>query len=262
MTRLFSILAALSVSCMTFAQEAPVQKGRPNRGQGQANKADRADHAFHLDFSESVSFYSFDSDIVVVNTHVGFEATDWLDISADLPVFNNEVGTGLGDVTLTGTVGLIDGKCDFLGADTATLDGFVAFGIPLDGDFSSDNLVITVGGDAGLGWDSWDLDLGVAYSFVDGATYVPQLGGFISGNYGVASGTLAYAFNPKFSVGGKVVETWSDDSGSILTVGPVATWNINRRISLTGEVGFSVADSDLMYGTMDVCGSLGLSISF
>ena len=249
MTRLISLLAALSICGITFAQDT-------------SNCEAKADCAFQLDLSETVSFYSFDTNIVAVNTHVAFEATDWLEVSADLPIFNNEVGTGLGDVTVAGTVGLIDSKCDFLGADKATLDAFVAFGIPLDVEFSWDNLVFTVGGDAGLGWDSWNLDLGLAYSFVDGATYVPQLGGFVSGDYGVASGTLTYAFTPRFSVGGKVVETWSDEGGDILTLGPVASWKINRRMSLTGEVGFSVSDSDLTNGSMDAYGMVGLNISF
>ena len=124
MTRLISLLAALSICGITFAQDT-------------TNCEAKADCAFQLDLSETVSFYSFDTNIVAVNTHVAFEATDWLEVSADLPIFNNEVGTGLGDVTVAGTVGLIDSKCDFLGADKATLDAFVAFGIPLDGEFSS-----------------------------------------------------------------------------------------------------------------------------
>lgn len=223
--------------------------------------ASKTDSSFHLDFTEQVSVWSFDSTIVEANTTLAWEATNWLTLDAQLPIYNNEAETGVGDISIAATIGILDGKCEFLGANKAHLDLVGAVSIPLDGAFSSDNAVFTIGADTGLSWGAWSLGIDGSYSFVDGATYVPQLGGFINSNWGNASATLAYAWNA-FSVGAKLNETWSTDDGDILTLGPTLSWKIANNIELNGEVGFTVQNQGLNYGSSDFYVAGGLGISF
>jgi hypothetical protein len=123
--------------------------------------------------------------------------------------------------------------------------------------------VYTFGGKAGFGWGSWSFDLDGSYSLVDGSTFVPTLGGFIDSDYVGVSGTVAHSgLIDGLTLGVKVSETWSDNDGDILTVGPVASWNITNSLVLSGGVGFTVLDNDLTNGSSDVCGSVGLQFSF
>lgn len=223
--------------------------------------AAKTENSFHLDFTEQVSVWSFENTIVEANTAIAWEATSWLTIDAQLPVYNNEAETGVGDISVGATIGILDGNCEFLGANKAHLDLVGAVSIPLDGAFSSDNAVLTVGADTGLSWGAWSLGIDGSYSFVDGGTYVPELGGFINSNWGNASATFSYAWNT-LSIGAKVNETWSSDDGNILTLGPTLAWQISKTVSLNGEVGFTVQDQDLNYGNSDFYVAGGLGISF
>ena len=218
---------------------------------------------FVLTFDETVGFYSFDNDIVSSNTEIGLGLTDWLTVSADLAVFNDGDETDFGDLTFVADAQIVNGKGGFFNTDKTTLNAFFGVGVPLDGFFSSDSAIYTIGGKAGFGWGSWSLDLDGSYNLVDGATFVPTLGGFIDSDYVGVSGTVSHSgLIDGLTLGVKVSETWSDNDGDILTVGPVAAWSITNSLSLSGEVGFTVLDNDLTNGSSDLYGSVGLQFSF
>lgn len=226
----------------------------------QATQAEPAisDTTFALSLQEDIGVWSFDESIAAFDTEISWKAAEWLKVSASLPVYNTGGSTGLGDIGVDASVRVIDGKCDFLFADKASFYLNGGLGIPVDGEFSSDNLVYRVGADASLSWGKWTLDGGVSYSFVDGNTFVPQLGGFVGGDWGSADGTLSYAWGD-MNAGARTTYTWSADDGNILTLGPVVGWKPWDAVSIGAEVGFTLDESDLQSGGSDffVAASIG-----
>ena len=223
--------------------------------------ADKA--AFALDFGAEVDYFGFDNGVTVITPTVGFNIFEKLDFSATLPVYNNSVETGIGDLNFGAEYSLLNGKCEFLGACCASLGVNAFVGVPLDGQFSSYNTTYTVGGDFGLGWSKFHYDQTLSYLFdSDGAVYVAPLGGFVDSAVFSAASTLSYSFTDDMSAGVVFDQTYGSDSGQFLTLGPCATYKVNDSVNFDFAIGFPVLQEDMPYGEADFTLSAGIGFAF
>lgn len=246
----FAALLSLGIMHGAYGQESTPVASAPET------------HAFALDFTAEADYYNFDESLVVVTPSVGFELFEVLDATVTLPVYNDSASTGLGDINFGVDYTLLQTKLELLGADKFDLAIGGAVGVPLDGDFSSDNPTFTVSGDFGLSWGKLHFNQEAAYLFnTGGEVYIPAFGGYIGDNVFSAASTLNYDCMNKWSFGVELLQFYSDDS-QYISAGPTVDWTISNTAALDFSVGFPVSQEDMPYGENDFTVSAGLGFKF
>lgn len=256
-TAMIYLAALLSFGTVARAEEASVQ---PEPAPCASQCATQS--SFALDFSVDADYYAFTDEIVVITPEIGFAGVlENLDLTVALPLYNDSVTTGLGNLNFGADYTLFNGKCGFLAADSASLGVNAQFGLPLDGEFSSDDPVWALGGDLSLGWGKIAFHQTAEYQFESGSVFLPQFGGFVDGSVFSADSTLAYSLTEDFSVGALFTQDYLDGGAEVLTLGPSATYKVHG-LNFDLAVGFPVVQEDMPYGDSDFTVSAGLGFQF
>lgn len=250
-TAIFGLAALLSLGAIANAEEA-----NPPANNREKTKA------FALDFSVEGELFAFDKELYVVTPSVGFTLFEVLDATVSLPVYNtaDEQGIG-GDLNFGVEYGVEQKKPGLFNADSSTLSVNGQFGLPLGGEYASENYTFTVGGAFGLEWDKVSFEQNVSYLFSTGDTFVPVFGGFLDSEVLSLNSNLSYAFSNKFKVGVDFAQYYAGDS-TLLTVGPSIDWSISKSASFNVAVGFVVDQEDMPYGELDCTVKAGLGFKF
>ena len=238
-------------------------------------------NGFKFDLASDVSLFNFeDGNIVAVTEKFAYTVDEKIELGASISLFNdqnksynpsefawqlndgvNDVsGTGLGDLDFSLTYNLIDSKCDFLKTDFATLDFVVGSKIPLQGAYSSSDVVVYVGGEAGVAWGNIALNQTFTYSFVDEYTYSPVFGGFVNDDVYGGVTTLSYVMNDEFVVSVNAEQGYSGSS-SVFLVGPEVSWNFSKNAIFNASVDVPVV-YDAQSADLNVVLSAGISFKF
>lgn len=246
-----------------------------------AQPAKECSDAFKFDLASDVSLYNFeDGNIVAVTEKFTYTVDQKVKLGAAVSLFNdqnksfnprefawqlndgvNDVsGTGLGDVDFFLTYNLFDSKCDFLKTDFATLDVVVGGKVPVQGAYSSSDVVLYVGGEAGLAWGNVALNQTFTYSFVDAYTYSPVFGGFVNDDVYGGVTTLSYVMNEKFTVSVNFDQEYFG-SNSALLVGPEFDYKFAKNATFNASVDFPVA-YDAPSADLNVVVSAGIGFQF
>lgn len=256
-TAMVWLAALLACGVSAKAEEASVQpEAAPCASQCSTGSP------FALDFSVDADYYNFTDGIVVVTPEIGFNGVlENLDLSVDLPVYNNSVTTGMGNLNFGADYTLFKGKCGFLAADCASLGVNAQFGLPLDGEFSSEDPVFAFGGDFGLGWGKFAFHQTAEYQIDSGLVYLPQFGGFVDGSVFSADSSLLYSVTDTLKFGALLEQNYLDGGGEYLSLGPSATYS-THGVDFDLSVGFPVVQEDMPYGDADFTISAGLGFKF
>lgn len=217
---------------------------------------------FALDFSAQVDYFAFDNELYVVTPSVGFTLFEVLDATVSLPVYNTSEEQGIGgDLNFGVEYGLLQDKTGLFGSDASTLSVNGQFGLPLGGEYASENYTFTVGAAAGLNWGKVAFNQDVSYLFNTGETFVPVFGGFLDTEVLSATSSISYELVDSLKIGADFSQYYAGDA-QLLTLGPSVEWAISDTASLDVGVGF-VLDQDAMpYGDLDYTVSAGLGFKF
>ena len=218
--------------------------------------------AFALDFSAQTDFYNFDEGLVVITPSAGFKLFEVLDATVSLPVYNDTEVTGIGDVNFDVEYGVLQTKQGLLWSDSSSLALNGGVGLPLGGDYSSDNMTFTFGGEFGLDWGKVAFDQTASYLInTGGEVYVPTFGGFVNENVLSATSSLSYNFTDSFSIGVDFSQFYAGDA-KYLSLGPTVGLDLGKTATLDLSVGFPVDQQDMPYGDCDFTISAGLGFQF
>lgn len=218
--------------------------------------------AFALDFSTEVDYFNFAEDVTVVTPTVGFKLFEVLDASVALPIYNDSVETGVGNVLVGANYGLFQDKSGLLWSDSSALSIGAVVGIPLDGQYASDNTTFAPNIALGFDWGKVGFDQTVSYLFESGDVYVATLGGFVDAAVLSTSSTLSYNFTGDFNIGAVLLYTDAVDSGQFATLGPCATYKVTDKVDFDVSLGFPVIQEDMPYGEADFTLSAGIGFAF
>lgn len=220
---------------------------------------------FSISLDSSVNFFDFDDGMITqIDTEFLFDVRDNLKLGIGLPVFNESdvrVGsTGLGDMDVFAVVSLIDGKCDYLANDHVWLDFTGGFKVPLDGRYSSDQVVPHLGTEIGGEWGAVSLSYGFTYEFVDQYTFSPALGGFVYGNIYEGVATLGYQASDELEIH-FTASQYFWEGNDLLLVGPGFNYKITDNFSFGAD--FAVpTTNDTEYSDLNICMSAGVQFDF
>jgi hypothetical protein len=258
---LAAILSAGVMSQVKADETAPVATTTTVAPVPVAAATEKAD-AFALDFSAQTDFYNFDDGLVVITPSAGFELFEVLDATVSLPVYNDTEVTGIGDLDFNVEYSLLQTKQGLLWSDSSSLALNGGFGLPLGGDYSSDNMTFTFGGEFGFDWGKIAFDQTASYLVnTGGEVYVPTFGGFIEENVFSATSSLSYNFTKSFSVGMDFSQFYAGDA-QYLSVGPTVGLDLGKTTALDLSVGFPVDQQNMPYGDCDFTVSAGLAFKF
>lgn len=258
---IFAMASALALSPMTWGQDeaAPKQQPRP-RGE----RVSRPDWTvpFKLDFALEGEYWAFDNDLYVVTPEVGFTLWDSFDFTVGLPIYNTAETQGIGgDLNIGVEYGILQEKESLFGADSAELSVNGQLGIPLGGDYASENYTLTLGGEFGLNWGKVGFSQDFSYLFQTGFVFIPTFGGFVDSEFISAKSSLSYDFSKDFVGSVDFVQAYAGDA-SLLTLGPSVEWQFSKNGSLSLGAGF-VLDQDAMpYGDLDWTLKAGIGFQF
>jgi hypothetical protein len=269
MNSIFKTVASLvSVFATTFAfaQEVP------------ANDPAICCEKFKIDWTVSASIYDLDAgNIFVLDNRFTTDITDKFTVGVSVPVINNSNeatnggvswqlnnggpefnGTGFSDIDLFVVYDLWDGKCSYLAAN-AQVDLIGGVKAPIDGNFSSSDPVLYIGGVAELSKDAWKLTQGIKWEIVDDYTFNPVFGGFIDGDVLALDTKFMYTLNNGMNLGAKVNQQYTDGSGVFL-LGPAFDCKVGNGL-LNVDLGFAVAE-DIPYDEIGAVVSVGFNYAF
>jgi hypothetical protein len=247
----------------------------------EAQPAKECCEGFKFDLASDVSLYNFeDGNIFAVTEKFTYTVDEKIKLGASVSLFNdqnksfnprefawqlndgvNDVsGTGIGDVDFFLTYNLLDSKCDFLKTDFATLDFIVGGKVPVQGAYSSSDVVLYVGGEAGVAWGNIALNQNFTYSFVDGYTYSPVFGGFVNDDVYGGVTTLSYVADKDFVVSVNAEQQYFGSNSAFL-VGPEVSWTFCKNATFNASVDFPVV-YDAPSADLNVVVSAGIGFQF
>lgn len=246
--------------------------------QAPAEPAACCDKEFKIDWTATASLYDLDAgNIFVIDNRFSTDITEDFTVGIGLPVINNDnetsasglswqlnnggpefSGTGFSDVDFFVGYDLWNGNCSFFDA-TAQVDLIGGIKAPIDGNFSSSDPVLYIGGVGELAKDKWKLSQGLKWEIVEDYTFNPVFGGFIEGDVVALDTKFMYSVNEGMSLGVNANQQYADGSGVFL-LGPAmsAKW---KSISLDISLGFAVAD-DIPYDDLGSVVSVGFGYTF
>jgi len=221
--------------------------------------------SFTMTIDSSVNFFDFDDgSITQIDTELLFDVAEKLKLGVGLPVFNESgtrVGaTGLGDMDVFAVVNLIDGKCDYLANDHVWLDFTGGFKIPLDGRYSSDEVVPHLGTEIGGEWGAVSLSYGFTYEFVDQYTFSPALGGFVYGNIYEGVATLGYQASDELEIH-FTASQYFWEGNDLLMIGPGFNYKVTDAFSFGADLSVPTTN-DTAYSDLNICLSAGVEFNF
>lgn len=235
---------------------------------------------FKINLSEQVSFFNLESDTITkIDTSLGFDILDNLNINLSLPVYNDnnttsspqeiawqlnngiagDDGTGLGDGIVQLKYSALRG-IDVFGTKSGNINLIGGVQIPLDGEFSSSDFTYFGGLEFNFTKDKINFSQDAKYFLVDDYTYNPYLGGFVGDDIIQGETSLTYSCISDFNFGVHVTQVYSDGQKAVL-VGPVVEYSVTNNLSLEAGLGFAVVD-DLKYDNLDTVLSFGLGFKF
>lgn len=268
-----AITAAATAQAPVHPPVAPTEPAPVVEKQYKKEKGEHGDHGgpkaekdFKIDFSTDVSIFKFDSGSVVeVNNVFTYDLSNKWSVGAALPIFNaakgvDGAGTGLADLNFFVAYDLYDGNWEFLKSDKTWIDVTAGLGLPLDGEYSSNDVTFNLGGTVGAKWDALSVSYAANYKFVDEYTFVAPLGGFVFSD--VYSGVLSaeYQLEKNLSVALNLSQFSATDN-TVLLLGPAVKYEFSKTCVLSAEIGVPVVD-DLANQDLDVAMSAGLSFKF
>jgi len=243
---------------------APVVEKQHKQGD-HGQKAPKLEKNFKIDVSTEVNIFKFsNASIVEVDNEFTYELSDKWTVGFSLPIFNDgdvtRSETGLGDIDFSVAYDLYDGDWKFLNSSKTWVDLTAGLGLPLDGEYSSNDITFNLGGVVGAKWDALSVSYTANYKFVDEYTFVAPLGGFVYSD--VYSGVLSaeYQLEKNLSVALNLSQFSATDN-TVVLLGPAVKYEFSKACVLTAEIGVPVVD-DLATEDLDVAMSAGLSFKF
>jgi hypothetical protein len=259
---IFAMATALAVAPTAWGQDDAAPAKQPPRPRNERGaRPDRAE-PFKLDFAAVGEFWGFDNELYVVTPEVGFTLWDSFDFTVGLPIYSTQDEQGIGgDLNIGVEYGILQEKDSLFGADSAELAVNGQFGIPLGGDYASENYTLTLGGEFGLNWGKVGFSQDFSYLFETGYVFVPTFGGFVDTNVITAKSSLSYDFSDKFVGSVDFVQAYAGDA-TLYTLGPSVEWQFSKAGSLSLGAGFVVDQENMPYGDLDWTLRAGIGFEF
>lgn len=222
--------------------------------------------AFKFDVLAGVDVFKFkNGSITQLDTHFVFDLNKNWKLDVSLPFYSDSIQPkaelGIGDLGADVTYNLFEGKFDGLKTENAWINASGGIGVPMDGEYSSNDITLSLGGEVGASWGDLTLSYNADYTFVDEYTYVAPLGGFVFADIytGTASASWNLDKNMAFSVN---LTQYNASDYDLLTFGPEIEYAFSKSCGVNVGVDFPI-DQDIPNGNeFDVTLSAGLSFKF
>lgn len=227
------------------------------------------------------TYYDFeDGSIVEYSPTFKLQLDEALQLEISLPIYNDSnsyfdpeqlawelsngvygvSGAGVGDIDLFASYNLVKSKNRFLCSDLCWLDVGAGAQVPLDGSYSSGDVVWHLDAAAGASWGKHSLTQSFRYSFVDSYVYVPAMGGFVDGNVYQGVTRFSYQAYERLAIGLNLTQ-YSANGTNLVLFGPALQCKLFTGTRLFGEVGVPLT-GDMPNGDLHMAASAGLELEF